>query len=872
MMKLGISSFSEYLDYFKKNDASETEALISLMTTHHTFFFREFNHFEYLRNVGLEALVRSLKAKSETKIRILSAACSKGQEVYSLAMFFQYHLKALAPNMDYEIIGTDIDPESIEYAKLGTYPKEELKSVPQVYLANFWKPDGPRSENLIVTQDLKRKVKFEVQNLLEIEKFLKGQQFHIIFCRNVFIYFERPQIEAIVKQFIEHLHDDGYLFVGVSESITDYGLPLRSVGISIYEKIKKQVTKVDVIESKRNIKIKPYQVLVIDDSKTIHALMKKILTRDQGFEIAYSAMNGREAIEYLNKNSDKVEMITLDLHMPELDGIGFLKQYKDRSKPILIVSAIDRDDAKGPGRAALNLGAFDYVEKPSVENIERIGNEIRSKLTTGINLIKSVAKPQKTNLQITKPHLSTRDKSKTREVTLFNKTQKLGSYLGYKNQKIQPFKKQLIYNKTNTIRARTKELSSTPPSSNLLNKPLTSSKFVLKPSNSLARSSPESKNKLSEKTSNPTNSRSHTSKHESLINPLKPQATQVRVLIVDDSETVRKILKSLLSHDSRFTVVGETANPLEVEDLIRNLKPNLITLDIHMPEMDGVTLLKKYLPRYQIPTVMISSISMSEGKYVLDALETGAVDYIQKPNLSDISKQKDEICERLFIASKAKVRRLKTPSILTTRNYTGYQVEHGLVAIGSSTGGTEALRSIFEQLPETIPPILVVQHIPAVFSKALAERLNSLVKFKIVEAQHGQLAEPNHVYIAPGGKQMGVELKKDKLMIKVTDDEPVNRHKPSVDYLFESLAKIQNQIPQLIGVILTGMGSDGAKGLKLLRDQGAFTIGQNEATSVVYGMPKVAYEIGAVEQQLPLDKIPQGIMNALSKASIRKAS
>jgi two-component system chemotaxis response regulator CheB len=519
--------------------------------------------------------------------------------------------------------------------------------------------------------------------------------------------------------------------------------------------------------------------------------------------------------------------------MPELDGIGFLKEYKDRSKPILVVSAIDRDDPNGPGQLALKLGAFDYVDKPSVENIERIGNEIRSKLTTGLSLKKPLlAGPHKSTPPVTKPQVTIKEKSKISISNMVNKTNLPNLSLRFKNQKTGLSKGS--FSSVKTVR--------------------------------------DSKAKLSFKSSNHLDSHSHPSKIQSSLKATDSRANQVRVLIVDDSETVRKILKSLLTQDSRFSVVGEAANPLEVESLIRTLKPDLITLDIHMPNMDGVTLLKKYLPIYQIPTVMVTSISISEGQYVLDALETGAVDYIQKPNLSDITKQKGEICERLYVASKAKVKVRKTQLISKVAKHTGRVIDHGLVAIGSSTGGTEALRCIFEQLPETIPPILVTQHIPAVFSKALAERLNGLVKFKIVEATHGQIVEANHVYIAPGGKQMGVELKNNKLMIKVTDDEPVNRHKPSVDYLFNSLAEIQHQIPQLVGVILTGMGSDGAKGLKRLRDQGAFTIGQNEATSVVYGMPKVAFEIGAVQQQLPLEKIPQGIIDALSKASIKRAS
>jgi len=847
MIKLEISSVEEYLSHFKKNEVSETEALISLMTTHHTFFFREFNHFEFLRDSGLNSLIENIKAKGGNKIRIWSAACSKGQEVYSLAMFLNVHLKQLAPEFDYEIIGTDIDRESIEYAQIGAYPKEELRSVPQLYFKNWWKPNSSNSNQLVAGLDLKRKIKFQVENLCQLDNFLKGNEFHLIFCRNVFIYFEKSQIETIAKSFIEHLHPDGFLFVGVSESITTYGLPLRSLGGSIYEKNNKLTVTAKNLLIKRNLNAKPYRVLVIDDSKTIHTLMKKILTREQGFEIAHAVMNGREAITYLNKHPNACEMITLDLHMPELDGIGFLSEFKDRSKPILVVSAIDREDSEGPGLKALKLGAFDYVEKPTVENLERISNEIRSKLTTGYSQIQGqlekIAQPTQNfdkknpkKLNVIAPKL----------MNLHNRAPSL--------QKKRPLK-----------------LSTSKPQaskSGLMRVPLRIKDLKVqkdKPAiGTLARQPIKNSNEKQKTIS--------TKPVFSVGLKLRGiSVNQVKVLIVDDSATVRKILKSLLSQDSRFLVIGESANPLEVEGLIRKLKPDLITLDIHMPELDGVTLLKKYLPYTPIPTVMISSISISEGKFVLDALDSGAVDYIQKPSFSDIAKQKDEICDRLFVASKAKVKKQQSLPPQKAK-ISGAKLQHGLVAIGSSTGGTEALRSIFERLPESIPPILVAQHIPAVFSKALADRLNELVKFKIVEGQNGQLVEPDHVYIAPGGKQMGVELLGDKLTLKITDDDPVNRHKPSVDYLFHSISKIQARIPNLVGVILTGMGSDGAKGLKSLKDQGAKTIGQNEASSIVYGMPKVAWEIGAVEKQISLEDIPQALVNALSKASNLKAA
>lgn len=829
MIKLNLTTFEQYADYLKNNENAEGEALLSLMTTHHTFFFREFSHFEFLRDQGLKHLVANLKAKGKNKIKIWSAACSRGQEVYSLGMFLNFHLKQIAPNFDFEIWGTDIDPESIQVAQSGSYPKEDLKSSPQIYLANYWRLDPLNPENLKIGAEIKSKVHFSAENLLELDRFLQHKEFDIIFCRNVFIYFEKAQIEMITKKFLQHLNLDGYLFVGVSESITNYGLPIKTLGTSIYtSKEQKPLVSDKKIEETRNIKNSPYQVLVIDDSKTIHTLMKRIFIKEQGYEIAFIASNGQEALNYLSANPNKIEMITLDLHMPEVDGISFLKQFSDRSKPILVVSAVDRDDNEGPGQQALKLGAFDYVEKPTVENLEQIGNEIRSKLATGLSIIKSQTKPIPSNSS--KPLLASHKKLPLAGAKPLLRPQPLSKAKSLLKPK--PLLKPLPV-------ANSSKMANKKPSLPLLKRPLL--KVISK--NDL--------NKTVEKNG-------------------KVDLNKIRVLVVDDSATVRKILVKIISEDKRFQVVGETANPLEVEKLIRELKPNLMTFDIHMPDMDGVTLLKKVFPLYKIPTVMISSISLEEGGYVLDALDNGAVDYIQKPNLNELSTQKAEICDRLFNASQAKAKKFihRTSPVAKINSLNS---NDGLILIGSSTGGTEALRVVFENLPDQIPPILVTQHIPPVFSKALADRLNTLFQFTVKEAQNGDLVEPNHVYIAPGGKQMGVLYKDKKLFINITDNAPVNRHKPSVDYLFESVVKAQLNLQPVIGVILTGMGGDGANGLKLLRDNGAITVGQDEMSSVVYGMPKVAFDLGAVEHQVPLTSVGSKIIHILSRFNQKKA-
>ena len=347
--------------------------------------------------------------------------------------------------------------------------------------------------------------------------------------------------------------------------------------------------------------------------------------------------------------------------------------------------------------------------------------------------------------------------------------------------------------------------------------------------------------------------------------------SKIKVLIVDDSKTIRDLLTSILSADPQIEIVAKAELPSQVEDLIKKHSPDVITLDIHMPEMDGVTLLKKISPIYRIPTVMISSISKEEGPQVLEALENGAVDYIQKPSLKDLDKAAPQIVDRVKMAAEAKVSQKSTvPVKKSTVRFAGGSVDQNhLIVVGSSTGGTEALKNILVELPENIPPMLIVQHIPAVFSLAFANRLNDLCPFEVKEAQDGDLIKPNRVLIAPGGLQMGVVQKGTELRVRIVDAEPVNRHKPSVDYLFDSVHQLN--LSGVLGVILTGMGADGAKGLLKLRNQGARTIGQNQETCVVFGMPREAAKLGAVEYQLPLGDIADKILELCSESVSKKS-
>jgi two-component system chemotaxis response regulator CheB len=273
--------------------------------------------------------------------------------------------------------------------------------------------------------------------------------------------------------------------------------------------------------------------------------------------------------------------------------------------------------------------------------------------------------------------------------------------------------------------------------------------------------------------------------------------------------------------------------------------------------MDGVTLLKKIAPKYKIPCVMISSISMAEGPLVLEALEHGAVDYIQKPEMADLEALIPMILEKVKVAALS--RKVSGPSVENIKVLKSDVAcnTNSLVLIGSSTGGTEALRVVLTGMPNQIPPILIVQHIPAVFSRAFANRMNDLCKFEVKEAEDGDEIKMNRVLIAPGGKQMKVIVKNDKRFVEINNDEPVNRFKPSVDYLFQSVEK--NIFCHTIAVLLTGMGKDGAQGMLELKKKSVLTIAQDEKTCVVFGMPREAIEIGAANYVEPIEKIAEKI-------------
>lgn len=360
----------------------------------------------------------------------------------------------------------------------------------------------------------------------------------------------------------------------------------------------------------------------------------------------------------------------------------------------------------------------------------------------------------------------------------------------------------------------------------------------------------------------PELNRNSRSEHAVASGSLPPK----KVLIIDDSKTIRDLLDKLLTREADFEVVGKASCPSEALEILKTVSPDLITLDIHMPEMNGVELLKRYYPTRPIPTVLITSMSKDAGPEVLEGLSAGAIDYIQKPSFQTLVDEAPLILEKLRAAASVKPRRQMPIHMSRMQLARGSLDLSHLIAIGSSTGGTEALKNLFMGMPEEIPPILVVQHIPAVFSRAFADRLNTLLPFEVKEAEDGDEVLANRVLIAPGGLQM--ELTKNG-KVRVFDGAPVNRHKPSVDVLFQSVSKLMGK--NAVGVILTGMGNDGAAGLLEMKKSGAPTIGQDEASCVVYGMPQAAFQLGAVDKQLPLDKIPEGIIAALGRKKFKAA-
>ncbi len=347
---------------------------------------------------------------------------------------------------------------------------------------------------------------------------------------------------------------------------------------------------------------------------------------------------------------------------------------------------------------------------------------------------------------------------------------------------------------------------------------------------------------------------------------------EIRAIVVDDSVLMRQLIKQLLESDPEIEVVATAMDPYVAREKIKAYKPDVITLDIEMPRMDGLTFLKNLMRLHPIPTVMISTLTEKGARETMRALELGAFDAIAKPT-SDVEKGLEAAAEHIINVVKAAAR--TKVHLLAPRAHGSHDEEHEagkpdensprsqqVVAIGASTGGTEAIKAVLRDLDPKMPGIVIAQHIPPVFSASFAERMHQCTPFNVCEARDGMPIQDGHVYVAPGGRHLDVKKNGSGYLCRVHDSDPVNRHRPSVDVLFESVSR--NVGSDAFGVILTGMGADGARGLKEMRDAGAPTIAQNEETSVVWGMPGSAVKQGAAEHVLPLNEIASKIRSTFS--------
>lgn len=342
---------------------------------------------------------------------------------------------------------------------------------------------------------------------------------------------------------------------------------------------------------------------------------------------------------------------------------------------------------------------------------------------------------------------------------------------------------------------------------------------------------------------------------------------KIKVLVVDDSALMRQLLTAILQEDSAFEVVGTAADPFIAREKIKALKPHVLTLDIEMPGMDGITFLEKLMRLHPMPVVMISSLTGQGAVSTLRALQLGAVDVVAKPagtNRANFLALAEEIRVKVRAASMARVRmdRPAGPAIASA-NPAAHADAHKLIVIGASAGGTQAIMEILRRLPAELPAIAIVQHMPPKFTTLFADHLNRNSVLDVREACDGDVLEPGTARVAPGGRQMAVVQTPDGYELKVDDGAPVNLHRPSVDVLFHSAAKYAGA--QALGILLTGMGSDGARGLKAIYDSGAFTIAQDQASSVIFGMPEQAIRLGAASVVAGLDHIPDRIVQWASR-------
>jgi len=339
----------------------------------------------------------------------------------------------------------------------------------------------------------------------------------------------------------------------------------------------------------------------------------------------------------------------------------------------------------------------------------------------------------------------------------------------------------------------------------------------------------------------------------------------IRVLVVDDSAIVRKVFSEELSRDSEIEVVGSAPNPYVARDKIVQLKPDVLTLDVEMPRMDGISFLRKLMRYYPLPTVVVSTLTNKGGELAMEALDAGAVEVMCKPGLGySVGDMSVELIEKIKAAAQVKLVQspARTEAELTpVQRLSLAKATDKIIAIGASTGGTQALTKLLQALPVNTPGIIIVQHMPENFTLSFAKRLNEICALEVSEAKDGNLVLPGRVMIAPGNYHMMLNRSGSRYSVRVKSGPLVNRHRPSVEVLFKSVARSAGA--NAIGVILTGMGNDGAQGILDMKNEGAFTIAQDEESCIVFGMPKEAIKTGGIDQVKPLQHIPATILKNL---------
>lgn len=337
----------------------------------------------------------------------------------------------------------------------------------------------------------------------------------------------------------------------------------------------------------------------------------------------------------------------------------------------------------------------------------------------------------------------------------------------------------------------------------------------------------------------------------------------VRVLVVDDSATMRALISSRLRRDPEIEVVGGAGDPLQAREMIKQLNPDVLTLDVEMPRMNGIEFLERLMRLRPMPVVMVSTLTQEGAETTLQALELGAFDCVGKPASADMAQAFDDLGEKVKAAAKSRVR-AAAPRPAPARA-SNFRSNGKIIAIGASTGGVEALITVLSAMPENCPPTVVTQHMPATFTKSFAARLDRMCAPQVTEAEDGQPLQPGRIFIAPGGARHMEVGGSSNHVVRLRETDLVNGHRPSVDVLFHSVASTCSA--RSVGLILTGMGKDGAKGMLAMRQAGARTFGQDEASCVVYGMPKAAFEIGAVERQASLNDLSRLVLEACTPAA-----